>query len=80
MFTVYILKSNKSGRYYTGHTKDIEQRLVRHNGGRVKSTRYGIPWKIIYTEMLMTKSEAAKREVEIKKYKSGIKFKTLLGL
>ncbi len=56
------------------------ERLKKHNAGSVKSTKYGKPWKIIYTEDYSTKSEAATREVEIKKYKGGILFKKLLGL
>ena len=80
MFVVYILQSKENNRYYIGHCFDIKSRLERHNSGRVKSTKYGMPWKIIYTENYGSKSEAYKREMEIKKYKGGIKFKKLLGL
>lgn len=80
MFTVYILKSEKSNRYYIGHTNNIEDRIKRHNRGQNKSTKICRPWKVIYTEHYNTKSEAYQREMEIKRYKSGIKFKKLLGL
>ncbi len=80
MFTVYILKSIKNRRYYIGHTHDIIQRILRHNQGRVKSTKYGAPWKIMLTEEYNSKSLATRRELEIKGYKSGIKFKNLIGL
>ena len=80
MFKVYILQSLKNRRYYVGHTVNMMERLKKHNAGSVKSTKYGKPWKIIYTEDYSTKSEAATREVEIKKYKGGILFKKLLGL
>lgn len=80
MFTVYILQSLKNSRYYIGHTSNISNRLKRHNAGLVKSTKWFTPWKVVYTEEYETKSEACKRELEIKSYKSGIKFKRLLGL
>jgi len=80
MFTAYILQSIKNGRYYIGHTSDMIARFAKHNAGMVKSTKSFIPWKIIYTENCNTKSEAYRRELEIKSYKGGIKFKRLLGL
>lgn len=80
MFQVYILKSYKTGRYYIGHTQDINDRLSRHNSGQTKSTKSGTPWQIVYTEQHQTKQDAYKKEFEIKSYKGGIKFKKLLGL
>lgn len=80
MFIVYILQSLKNGRYYVGHTNDIERRLSQHNNGSSEYTKKYIPWKLVYTEKYNTKTEAIRRELEIKKYKSGIKFKRLLGL
>ena len=78
MYRVYILKSLKVSRYYIGHTNNLVKRLNEHNSGKTKSTKGYIPWKIVYTEEFETKSEAFRREREIKGYKSGIKFKQLL--
>ncbi|MFD2561033.1 GIY-YIG nuclease family protein [Aquimarina rubra] len=69
MFIVYILFSESLNKYYIGHTANLEDRLKRHNQGRSKSTKPGMPWKIIYTEEYQTKSEAYQREMEIKKKK-----------
>jgi len=80
MFFVYILQSEKSGKYYTGHTGDISKRLTRHNKGRVNSTKHFMPWNLIHLEKFDTKQAAYKREMEIKSFKSGIKFKNLLKL
>ena len=80
MFFVYVLKSEVNGRYYIGHTEFIDQRLIRHNSGLVKSTKSGRPWVCVYKESYSTRSEAFKRELAIKAYKGGIKFKKLLGL
>lgn len=80
MYSVYILKSTKTNKYYIGHTSDIIGRLKRHNKGLSKYTKKFIPWELIYHEEYNTKSEAYRRKIEIKKYKGGIKFKKLLKL
>ena len=66
-YTVYILQSEATFRYYVGHTDDVPKRLIQHNSGVNKSTRNGVPWKLIYTEVFNTRSEAMKRELQIKK-------------
>ena len=70
MFIVYILYSKSLDRYYTGHTANIEDRFLRHNKGRSKATKAGIPWIIVHTEAFESKSIAYKRELEIKAKKS----------
>jgi putative endonuclease len=80
MYTVYVLKSDINGRYYIGHTEDLEMRLKRHNDGEVRSTKRYRPWKVICSEIYATRSDARRRELEIKKYKGGIKFKILIGI
>ena len=70
MWFVYIIYSNKIDRYYVGYTDDLEWRLERHNGGWGKYTKRGVPWKLKYTESFESKTEAIKREREIKKKKS----------
>ncbi len=65
-FFTYILKSEKDGTYYYGHSKDLKNRLIRHNSGRVRSTKNKKPWVIHYTEEYDTKSEANKREMFFK--------------
>lgn len=77
-YTVYILKSYKTGRYYIGQTSDVPSRLERHNQGRNKSTKNGQPWKLVYTENCTSRGEAFKREKQIKSYKGGEAFKKLI--
>ena len=79
MFYTYILKSKKHGRYYVGSTDNLTERLERHNGGRNKSTKSGIPWELTYFEKFTTRQEAYKREMEIKRYKGGEAFKKLIN-
>jgi len=78
MYKVYVLKSLNRKRYYIGHTSDFSTRLKKHNAGQVRSTKAYAPWTLVYSEDFQTKSEAQKREYEIKSYKSGIKFKQLI--
>ena len=61
-YTVYILESERTGRYYVGSTADVEERLTRHNQGRSKYTKSGIPWKVVYTEQCETRAQAVRRE------------------
>ena len=72
MYYVYILLC-RDGTLYTGSTNAIEKRFRDHLEGRgAKYTKSHKPEKIIYQEKFSTKSEALKREAEIKKLtKSG---------
>ena len=70
MFVTYILYSADFDRYYVGSTENIESRLTRHNNGMVISTKKYVPWKLVYTESFETRSEAFKRELQIKGKKS----------
>jgi len=50
MWYVYIIKSLKFNRYYTGCTENIEKRLNEHNLGKTKSIKHYIPFDLIYSE------------------------------
>ncbi len=78
MVSLYILQNNHN-RLYIGITgMDLFVRLKRHNQGEVSSTKHGIPWKIIYTERYATYVDARRREKQIKSWKGGNAFKSLL--
>ena len=68
MYVTYILRSLKTHRYYTGHTKEIENRLHEHNVGESKSTRSGVPWVLIFQKEFSTRLEAMKEEARIKSW------------
>ena len=80
MYFVYILKSLTVLRYYIGSSENVARRLSDHNSGKVKSTKAYKPWEVVYLEKFNIKSDALKREKQIKSYKSGNAFKKLLGL
>ena len=48
MFYIYILHSNRSGKYYVGLTTDVTRRLEEHNNPLVfnKYTAKYIPWEL----------------------------------
>ncbi len=64
---VYILECS-DGTFYTGWTTNIENRINTHNAKKgAKYTKYRLPVKLVYSESFETKSDALKREAEIKK-------------
>jgi len=67
---VYVLKSLKDGKFYIGSTKNVAERLVRHNNGRVLSTKHRAPFELVYQEHFSSRKEAIVRERQFKKYKS----------
>jgi len=67
MHFVYILECG-DGSLYTGWTTNLEDRLRVHNSGKgAKYTRSHLPVKLLYFESFSEKSQALKREAEIKK-------------
>ena len=69
MYFVYIIK-NPKGNYYIGYTKNIAERIKRHNKNRSNFTKNKGSWTLIYKESFLNKSDAIKRENYIKSQKS----------
>ena len=68
------------GTYYTGYTTDITGRVKAHNEGRgAKYTRSRLPVLIVYSEEFASKSDAMKREVEIKRMSRSAKDALIAG-
>lgn len=67
MYFVYVLYSSKYQKIYIGYSSDPEKRLLSHNDERNTgwSKRYQ-PWGIIHLEEFNTKSDALKREKQLK--------------
>ena len=64
---VYILKSESTNKYYCGQTKDLDTRFKRHNAGREKYTKSGVPWSLEHKIEVKDRSEAVVLERKIKK-------------
>lgn len=77
MYWVYILQCG-DGTLYTGITTDIPRRLRQHGSGKgAKYTRSRLPVVLRYQEGPMDKSEALRRELEIKKMPRGEKLRLI---
>jgi putative endonuclease len=70
MYYVYILKSNKDKKFYIGYTRDIKDRLIRHNEGRERSTKNRKPFILKYIRTFERKKEAMTYERYLKSLKS----------
>jgi len=71
MYYVYIIKSRKDKKFYTGITNNLERRLKEHNQGKksTRSTKNRGPFDLVYFEEVDNRLLARKRE---KYLKSGI--------
>ena len=67
MFTVYVLFTDLHNKIYIGYTSNLIQRFYSHNfhSNNSWTSKYR-PWKVIYCEYFTLKSEAIKREKELK--------------
>ncbi len=68
-WTVYILRCSDE-TLYTGITRDVERRVEEHNGSGLLGARYTRarrPVRLVYSEAQKTRSDAARREYEIKR-------------
>lgn len=74
---VYILEC-KDNTLYTGITNDLDARLKKHNLGTAsKYTRSRVPVKLVYVEMAIDRSQASKREYELKQLSRKSKLKII---
>lgn len=69
MHFVYAISSKEHNYIYVGMTQDLKARIKRHNDGRERTTKFYIPFELIYSEQCKTRPEARIRE---KYWKSGI--------
>lgn len=66
MWHVYLLRC-ADGTLYCGITTDLERRVAEHNrGDGARYTRGRRPVELVYAETAADRSEAARREYEIK--------------
>lgn len=76
---VYILKCN-DGRFYTGITNNLERRFEEHKTGKgAHFTKvFGVE-KLLYNEDQPSRSEAMKREAQIKSWTKAQKLALISG-
>ena len=79
MFHVYIIFSKTANKFYIGVTSNLEERIKKHNAKNKGFTNQASDWECLYTEVYIKKSDALKREREIKKWKSRKKILSLIN-
>jgi putative endonuclease len=69
MHYFYILRCNDNS-LYCGITNNLDLRVKKHNESKLgaKYTRSRLPVTLVYSEKYKTKSEALKREYEVKQW------------
>ena len=78
-YYLYILQCCDN-TLYTGTARNLEARIEQHNRGKgAKYTRGRRPVMLVYSELLANKSEALKREHEIKKWPRSRKLDLISG-
>lgn len=75
---IYIVECADNS-LYTGITTDVARRIIEHNdadtSNGAKYTRARLPVKLVYYERACSRSDASKREMEIKKLERKDKLK-----
>ena len=68
MYFVYVLKSEKDNKFYSGITNNLERRLVEHNKRKssTSSTKNRGPFVVIYFEKVENRKIAREREKYLK--------------
>lgn len=67
-YFVYILRTS-ANTLYIGQTNNLEKRIKEHKEKSIKSAKYMRPFdsfELVYTEKYSTRSEALKREYQLK--------------
>ncbi|MST04351.1 MAG: GIY-YIG nuclease family protein [Candidatus Pacebacteria bacterium] len=71
MFFTYVILNKERNKFYVGQTENLETRLLGHNK-RMPNKKTSFTslnngtWKLIYKEEFNSRSEAIKREKELK--------------
>ena len=67
IWILYILECSDNS-IYTGITNNIEKRIKMHESGKgAKYLRGRLPIKLLHKEVFLSRSDASKREILIKK-------------
>jgi predicted GIY-YIG superfamily endonuclease/proteasome lid subunit RPN8/RPN11 len=78
-FWAYMLHCN-AGRFYTGHTDDLERRVAQHKAGHFAGfTRNYLPVELVWAQEFPTRYEAKTAEVRIKGWSRAKKLALVRG-
>lgn len=65
-FYVYVLESKKDGNRYIGYASNLKKRIKEHQAGYNFSTKFRLPFKLIYFEGCLNEQDAKRRERYLK--------------
>lgn len=65
-FYIYILESLKDDKRYVGYTNSLKRRIEEHKRGYNFSTKFRLPFKLIYFEGCLNEKDAKRRELYLK--------------
>jgi putative endonuclease len=77
-FWVYVLRSARDEKTYTGSTGNLNKRLQEHYEGKVPATRRRRPLRLVYVEEFPTRAAAVRRERYFKTPEGGLEKQRLL--
>ncbi|QQS65394.1 GIY-YIG nuclease family protein [Candidatus Saccharibacteria bacterium] len=71
MYVVYAIYNRLLDKVYIGQTSDIDKRIKEHNLHTFAgfTSRFEGKWELIFKESVATRSEALKREKQLKSYR-----------
>ena len=79
MYYVYILYSEYLDLYYIGSAQNPEKRLIKHLSNHDGFTAKAKDWKICLSECFPDKTEALKREKQLKRWKNRSRIEQLIS-
>ena len=78
-YWVYMVQCN-DGTYYTGYTKNLENRIALHKSGKgAKYVKYKLPAELVYAKKYRNYKCALNEEIRIKKLKPEQKLKLVMS-
>ncbi|OGV96455.1 hypothetical protein A2W24_00620 [Microgenomates group bacterium RBG_16_45_19] len=77
-YYVYLLYNPKKNFIYIGYSENLKQRVQEHDKGKVKSTKFYTPLKLIFYEAYPTRSDAQRREKYLKSNKGRTTLMTMM--
>jgi putative endonuclease len=78
-YTAYVLYSETHNKIYIGYTSNLIQRFKSHQLLAKDWTAKFRPWSVIYCEYFKDKSEARKREIQLKQFRNRLNIRTQIN-
>lgn len=72
MYSMYAIFNKKHDKIYIGQTENLAGRLKLHNSKTFPNSytaRFDGKWQLIYSEEIENRSDAIKREKQLKSYR-----------